>query len=44
MKFYTKVSKKSFVGTRAQNNVLGLGPWALSEDTNKSEEEQITIK
>ena len=30
------------VGIVAQNNVLGLGPWALSEDTNKSEERNMT--
>ena len=32
------------VGTRAQNSILGLGPWALSEHIDRSEEEQIVVK
>ena len=33
------------VGARAQNSILGLGPWALSEDMDRSEEEeQIIVK
>ena len=33
-----------YVRTRVQNNVLGLGPWALSKDSNEFEEEEIAIK
>ena len=30
------------VGTRVQNNVFG--PWALSEDIDKSEKDQVIVK
>ena len=41
---YVFCKKKEFVGTRAQSKVLGLGPWALSKDIDKPEEERIATK
>ena len=32
------------VGIRARNSMLGLGPWALSKDINRSEEKRVVVK